>query len=84
VFSPVSNKSESNLVNTETSNPGYQNTTVSIRMDTPSRGCPTCVYFTEIPGSRYGTCHRFPTAVTVAEDYWCGEWRSLHGAFDTK
>lgn len=54
------------------------------QMDTPTRGCPTCMYFTEIPGSRYGTCHRFPQAITVAEDYWCGEWRSLHGVFETK
>lgn len=70
--------------NITTSNPNWEHTTISVRLDIPSRGCPTCMYFAEIPGSRYGTCHRFPEAVTVAEDYWCGEWKSMHMAFETK
>ena len=67
-----------------TSNPSWDAITVRIQMDKPSRGCPTCLYFAEIPGSRYGICHRYPEGTTVAEDYWCGEWKSLHGAFETK
>jgi hypothetical protein len=84
VISDNSESSSTFPVNTTTSNPSWESITARVRMDQPSRGCPTCLYFSEIPGSRYGTCHRFPEAVTVAEDYWCGEWKSLHGAFETK
>ena len=67
-----------------TSNPGYESITVSVKADTPSKGCSTCLYHTEIPGSSYGVCHRYPQSVTVAQDYWCGEWKSLYSAFETK
>ena len=82
--SDISNTSSTFPVTSTTSNPGWETITARVQMDQPSRGCPTCLYFSEIPGSRYGTCHRYPEAVTVAEDYWCGEWRSIHGAFETK
>ena len=82
--SETSNSNFGSTSSTITSNPNWAEITVRVSMDQPSRGCPTCLYFVEIPGSRYGTCHRFPEAVTVAEDYWCGEWKSIHGAFETK
>lgn len=49
-----------------------------------SPACSLCLYYTEIPGTQYGTCHRYPQALTVADDYWCGEWTSLYGKFETK
>ncbi len=70
-----------NFPSQTTSSPGYEAITVSITSDFPSKGCSTCRYFSDIQHTNYGTCHRYPKSETVATEYWCGEWTSLHGMF---
>lgn len=37
--------------------------------------CETCCWFSS--GGSVGKCHRYPQAVRVTVDHWCGEWGSL-------
>ena len=75
------------MSNYSTSNPMGSN--VSITWDVSSQAdemhnpCTTCRFFEPNLYADHGTCHRFPQAVTVANLYWCGEYRRS-SAMETK